>query len=85
MIVDKFDDAQIEAYEREVHCDFDHVIKPCVEIRITSKALYHYYTQMESTREYFAKLPPHMRDGFIPYKTAMEQQLQHPASPQQLR
>lgn len=75
-VVDRFEEATIEPYTDEGNDGFTRNVYYFVDIRIESKALYDYFSQLETTREYLKNLPDNMRDGFIPYKKAMEKQLQ---------
>lgn len=75
-IVDKFEKASIAVSEEEIDTEYGTCMNYYVNIRIASEALYDYYGRMESTYEYLKNLPDNMRDGFLPYKTAMEKQLQ---------
>lgn len=74
-IVSKFDNATIDFYADDNYTDYGGNTIYYTSVKIESKALYHYYRQMESTMEYLKNLPANMRNDFIPYKEAMEKQL----------
>lgn len=75
-IAEKFEDASIETFQDEVNNEYGSIIRYVVDIRIVSEALYDYYGKLASTNEYLKNLPDNMRNDFIPYKIAMEKQLQ---------